>query len=70
MCTILISKERDRMKTFFCQITVRNSIEILAEYIVEASDWYYARHIAANRFVKENKLRGSINDWYVDSCEI
>lgn len=67
------------MKKFLCVIIDRVSGKELSSYKIEASDWYYARHKAANKYRHEiNKnfnlpahiLERLSKDWYVDSCEI
>lgn len=56
-------------KKFFCQVYDGKTKEVLAEYSgVEAIDWYYARHIVAQRFEREKPWMKH-SDWYVDSCE-
>lgn len=49
----------------FCQIRVRGSRQTLAEYTIDAPDWYYARHNAADKFRLEHPEEK--RDWYVDS---
>lgn len=55
------------LQKHFCLVILRRHTEIvLAEYEVEAADWYYARHQAANLFRKE--YPDEKRDWCVDSC--
>lgn len=59
------------MKTFMCLILDRNTREEIACYPdIKASDWYYARHIAADRFKSETPSNKHVADWYVDSLEV
>jgi hypothetical protein len=46
----------------------RETNKTLKEYpVIEAQDWYYARHIAADLFLKETGMQYG---WYVDSLEL
>lgn len=68
------------MEKHFCQILTRDDKTVLAEYVVEAVDWYYARHKAADLFRQQYRklpirLLSDSSDpmtmyqnWYVDSC--
>jgi hypothetical protein len=57
------------MKKFLCLIIDRATNQTLQEYpCIEARDWYYARHIAADKYVEEGNFRGE--NWYVDSLEL
>ena len=57
------------MPKFYCIVIDRETKKELAEYTVEAEDWYYARHIAADKF-KEDSPEASIGSYYVDSLDI
>ena len=53
------------MQKHLCIIIDRATREGLAEYEVEAADWYYARHLAAELF--KRNFPDVKNDWCVDS---
>ncbi len=56
------------IKKFLCLIIDRTTNQTLKEYPeIEARDWYYARHIAADLYIKETGIR---DGWYVDSLEL
>jgi len=50
---------------FYCQVELRSNRVLLAEYVVDAPDWYYARHKAAERYKKN--YPNDFRDWCVDS---
>ncbi len=54
---------------FMCVVIDRETKKTLADYEVESSETYYARHCAADLFEKfhPNVPR---NSWYVDSIEV
>lgn len=57
------------MSKFLCIVLERSTKkQIGEEMIVEAADWYYARHKAANKFREENP--DEWRDWCVDSLEL
>ena len=51
-----------------CLICERGTDKVLAEYTVEAEDWYYASHQAAGKFEVEHGRRSQ--EYYVDSTEL
>lgn len=59
-----------------CVVIDRITRKELASYEVEAADWYYARHIARQKFETEIQFIPSMRnlvkdkDWCVDSCEL
>ena len=61
-------------ETHFCIIIDRATKKELAEIgNIYASDWYYARHIAADNFRKDDKykeIRKEYTDWCVDSFQV
>jgi hypothetical protein len=53
----------------YCVIIGRATSEEIKDMgVIEAPDWYYARHIAADKFRKENKEKDL--DWFVDSFKV
>lgn len=61
-----------RNKRFYCIIIDRSTAKELAEYEVDALDWYYARHKAAQKYRDENRNKPGYDSdgWYVDSLEL
>jgi len=58
------------MAKFLCIVIERSTKkQIGEEMIVEAADWYYARHMAANKFRNEIDPPKEL-DWCVDSLEL
>lgn len=60
-------------KEYLCIVIDKNTGEELAEYRPDAFDDWYARHIAADMFKKDQKHQPNLRkheDWYVDACEI
>jgi len=58
------------MQKHLCIIIERSPPrKALAEYTVEALDWYYARHQAADLFRKEHNPPPEL-DWCVDSLQL
>jgi hypothetical protein len=57
------------MKKFLCIVIERHSKKQLMEYTITADDWYYARHMAANKFRNEIDPPKEL-DWCVDSLEL
>lgn len=58
-------------KMFLCLVLDRCSNKELAEYTVEATSNFFARHIGANLFEKSQKYQPNLRkhtNWYVDSC--
>ncbi len=57
------------MSLFYCEVISRVTGESLAVYDkIEAADWYYARHRAADRYAAEHPSKKS--NWYVDSLQV
>jgi hypothetical protein len=57
------------MKNFLCVVYDKKTNLTLAEYTVEADDWYFARHQAAGKFKLDFPEKQNL-DWKVDSLEI
>lgn len=57
------------MEKHLCIVIGRHSKKQLAEYTIEAADWYYARHMAANKFRDEIDPPEDL-DWCVDSLKL
>ena len=55
---------------FLCSIQDRKTGEVFAYYEIEAADWYYARHQAADKFSAEHLDLSLTKNWYADSVEI
>ena len=62
---------KQEMTKHLCCVSPRyDGTKILAWYEIEAIDWYYARHQAADRFRKDHSEIESTVDWVVDSIEV
>lgn len=60
-------------KKHLCIVIDRNTRLEIKDYIVESSDWYYARHKAARLFEQDQQYQPNLRkhtEWYVDSCEL
>jgi hypothetical protein len=55
---------------FLCVVHERISKATLAEYEIEAADWYYARHMAAAKYRADVSAKKTEEDWCVDSLEL
>lgn len=61
---------------FYCEVINRDTRETIKSYPnIEATDWYYARHMVAqmfrNEFPRPYPDNMSINlNWFVDSIEM
>lgn len=59
------------MRKFLCLAIDRKTQKTLFETEVEASDWYYARHLAAAEFERAEICKNlPIGSWYIDSIEL
>ena len=61
------------MKTFLCLVIDRETGRELAEYMPDAADDYFARHMAARMFENDQKYQPNLRkhkNWYVDSCQL
>lgn len=66
------------MTRHLCQVRTRAKPQVfLREYTVEALDWYYARHKAADLFRDEPTYEEILkahnitrSEWWVDSVEV
>jgi hypothetical protein len=59
----------DTLEKHLCIVIERHSKKGLAEYTIEAADWYYARNIAVNKFREEHNPPKDL-DWCVDSMKL
>jgi len=64
-------KKATDIKNFLCIVYDPITSITLQEYTVEAADFYYASHIAANKFEKEQPtLSKEHPNWKVDYLEL
>jgi len=62
-----------KKNTYLCVVVDRVTGGELFDTIVESTEEYYARHLAANLFEEMRKYVPSLrkqNNWFVDSCQI
>lgn len=58
-----------QLTRFACIVVQKSTGKELFFQVVEAIDWYYARHKVADMYEATVPCVAS-GDWYVDSCEI
>jgi glutaredoxin 2 len=67
-----VNEMNTKQTRYLCMVIDRYSGKDLAEFEVDASNEYFAKHKARSLFEERQKYQPRLRkheDWYVDSCE-